>query len=215
VAENFGEEFWDERYRSHGALWSGHPNVHLVSEASDLAPGTALDVGCGEGADAVWLAQQGWRVTAVDFSTVALARGAARAAEAGAEVARRIDWLHADLTGWIPEEASYDLVSTQFLHLPQAPREELFRRLAASVKPGGTLLIVGHHPSDLQATIHRPRTPEVYFTASDAAVALDPPDWDILVSAARTRAETDAEGQPVEVQDTVLRARRREESRED
>ncbi len=97
------ERSWDERYRSRSTLWSGNPNAHLVSEASGLAPGAALDVGSGEGADAIWLAERGWRVTAVDFSSVALERGAARAVEVGADVAQRIDWLHEDLTDWVPQ----------------------------------------------------------------------------------------------------------------
>ncbi len=156
MTEIFGEAFWDERYRSQGELWSGEPNPHLVSQASELSGGAALDVGSGEGADAIWLAERGWQVTALDVSTVALRRGAARAAEAGADVARRIDWLHEDVLTWIPEPSSYDLVSAQFMHLPTGPREEVFARLAAAVAPGGTLLIVGHHPSDLQTTVPRP-----------------------------------------------------------
>jgi len=94
----FSQEFWEQRYRSSPSVWSGHPNTHLVSEAADLAPGNALDVGTGEGADAVWLAERGWRVTATDISTVALDRGAGHAREAGDAVAARIDWLQADLT---------------------------------------------------------------------------------------------------------------------
>lgn len=202
------EQFWDERYRSREALWSGNPNAHLVSEASVLAPGAALDVGSGEGADAIWLAERGWRVTAVDFSTVALERGAARAVEVGAQVARRIDWLREDLTHWAPAEGSYDLVSAQFLHMPREPRESIFRRLSASAAPGGTLLVVGHHPSDLQTTAPRPPRPELFFTASDVAASLDPNGWTIIVSAARERTTTDPEGQTVTIHDTVLRAQR-------
>ncbi len=203
-----GEVFWDERYRSADALWSGNPNPQLVAEAADLDPGAALDAGCGEGADAIWLAERGWRVTAVDVSTVALERGAAQAVERGAAVARRIDWRHEDLTKWVPAEASYDLVSAQFMHLPKNPRESLFRALAAAVAPGGSLLIVGHHPSDLQ-TIPRPPLPELFFTASDVAALLDPHEWDIVVSAARERGATDPAGRTVTIHDAVLRARRR------
>ncbi len=203
-----GEAFWDERYRSTGALWSGQPNPQLVAEAAGLAPGTALDVGCGEGADALWLAERGWRVTAVDISAVALERGAAQAVAHGAAVARRIDWLHEDLTAWVPTEASYGLVSAQFMHLPKNPRDALFHALAAAVAPGGSLLIVGHHPSDL-TTIPRPLLPELFFTASDVAALLDPHGWDIIVSAARERGATDPGGRAVTIHDAVLRARRR------
>jgi SAM-dependent methyltransferase len=202
-------EFWDERYRSSGALWSGEANPQLVREAADLVPGRALDAGCGEGADAIWLAERGWRVTAVDFSSVALQRGAARATEIGAGVAQRIDWIHADLVDWVPAGACYDLVSAQFMHLPKEPREALFGRLAAAVTPGGSLLLVGHHPSDLQTTVRRPRRPEVYFTAGDAAGSLDPQRWDIIVDAVRPREATDPEGRTVTVHDAVLRAQRR------
>jgi SAM-dependent methyltransferase len=204
------EAFWDERYHSSSALWSGHPNPHLVTEAADLAPGIALDVGCGEGADAIWLAEHGWRVTAVDISTVALERGAAHAREVSADVARRITWLHADLTSWVPAASIYDLVSAQFMHPPKDQRDALFHRLAASVSPGGSLLIVGHHPSDLQTTIPRPPTPELFFTASDVAASLDRHGWDIVVCEARARPTLDPEGRTITIHDAVLRAQRRE-----
>src|SRR3954452_13968998 len=110
----YDEPFWEERYRYQSAIWSGRPNWVLVAEIADASPGTALDVGCGEGGDAIWLAQQGWTVTAVDFATVALESGATRAATLG--LGDRIRWLHADLNQWQPEEM-YDLVSCQYLHL--------------------------------------------------------------------------------------------------
>ncbi|MBA3424562.1 MAG: class I SAM-dependent methyltransferase [Chloroflexi bacterium] len=210
----FGQAFWDERYRSRSQLWSGEPNPHLVSQASEVSSGTALDVGSGEGADAIWLAEQGWQVTAVDVSTVALRRGASRAAEVGADMARRIDWLHEDLLTWEgPKPDFYDLVSVQFMHLPKEPREALFRRLAASVAPGGTLLIVGHHPSDLQTTARRPPMPELFFTASEVAASLDPHAWEIVVDAAPERSTTDPQGHTILIHDAVLRARRRPDSR--
>jgi SAM-dependent methyltransferase len=204
---NHGQAFWDERYRLHGAVWSGKPNPHLVSEASDLVPGTALDVGSGEGADAIWLAARGWQVSAVEISTVALERAAARAVESGPDVARRIDWIHADLTRWSPVD-SYDLVSVQFMQLPNPDRDTLFRQLAESVNPGGTLLIVGHHPSDLNTTIPRPPLPELLYTASDVAASLASADWDIVVEAARPRPATDPAGNTVTIHDAVLRAHR-------
>jgi thioredoxin reductase len=119
-----GEHDWEEQYRSHPTLWSGEPNPPLVEEAADLAPGTALDVGCGEGADAVWLAGRGWRVTGVDLSPTALERAARHAAEAGVEV----DWQQADLTAWTPEEKAYDLVTSHFLHLGGELRGRLLVR---------------------------------------------------------------------------------------
>ena len=202
------EEIWDQRYQSSSTLWSGQVNPHLVSEASELSPGSALDVGCGEGADAIWLAQRGWRVTAVDVSTVALKRAAAHALEISAEVAQRITWLHADLTQWVPAPASFDLVSSQFLHLPKDQRDLLHRRLAESVAPGGTLLVVGHHPLDLQTTVPRPSVPGVLFAASEVADALPSREWVILVADARGRQTLDPEGRTATIHDSVFRAHR-------
>jgi SAM-dependent methyltransferase len=202
------EAFWDERYDSSPALWSGQPNPQLVAEAADLVPGAALDVGCGEGADAIWLAERGWRVTAVDWSAVALQRGADHAQQAGAEVAQRISWLHADLIDWVPAQAAYDLVSAQFMHLGPDQRDALYRRLAAAVAPGGTLLVVGHHPSDLQTTARRPPFPQLLFTAADIASLLNPGEWATVVEEARPRRAPDSDGQPITVHDAVLRAQR-------
>lgn len=206
MTETFDQSFWDERYRSKPALWSGNPNPHLLTDADGLAAGTALDVGCGEGADAIWLAQRGWQVTAVDFSAVALERAAAHAAEAG--VADRIEWLQEDLTAWGPPAVRYDLVSSHYLHLPLEPRQELFARLAAAVAPGGTLLFAAHHPSDLQTTMPRPPIPELFFIGDEIVAALDPSQWDIVANDARPRTATDPEGRSVTIHDTVLRARR-------
>jgi SAM-dependent methyltransferase len=203
------QESWDQRYRTSTALWSGQPNAQLLREAADLTPGTALDVGCGEGADAIWLAGRGWRVTAVDFSTVALDRAAAHAREVGRDVAERITWLPADLTRWIPPPSSSDLVSAQFMHLPKHRRDTLFHRLAEAVTPGGWLLIVGHHPDDLLTTVPRPRVPELLFTAADVAALLDARRWTIVVNEARGRPAVDPEGRTVTVHDAVLRAQRR------
>ncbi len=202
------EIWWNERYRSSPALWSGNANSHLVTEVADLAPGAALDIGCGEGADAIWLAERGWRVTAVDISTVALERGAARAAEVGAEVASRITWRQADIMAWVPALDSYDLVSAQFMQLPPEQRELLHRRLAAAVAPGGTLLIVGHHVSDLQTTVPRPKRPDRFFTSSDVAASLDPDGWRIVVDEERPRIALAPEGCTTTIHDAVLRAER-------
>ena len=205
----FDQEWFEERYRSAPSLWSGQPNPQLVAEVADLPPGTALDAGSGEGADAIWLAERGWQVTAVDFATTALARAAEHAATRGAEVAARIDWRQADLTVWAPSEQTFDLVSAQYMHLPPEPRAALYARLAAAVAPGGTLLIVGHDFSDVAAGAHRPPTPEMYFTAAEAAVSLAPAEWEVLVTDARPRPAKVHEGHEITVRDAVLRARRR------
>lgn len=204
----FGEAFWDERYQSQHALWSGNPNSHLVAEADGLTPGTALDVGCGEGADAIWLAGRGWLVTAADISSVALQRAAVHAGQVSAAVAARITWLHEDLTTWDPGPARYDLVSAQYMHQPLAPRLALFARLAAAVAPGGTLLIVGHHPSDLKTSMPRPPDPDLFFTGDDLAASLDLRQWAVITNAAPSRTAIDPDGATVVIHDTVLRARR-------
>jgi len=204
----FDAAFWDERYRSADSLWSGKPNPQLVTEAADLAPGAALDVGSGEGADAIWLAERGWQVTAVDISTVALERGAAQAAVVGADVAARITWVQADVTGWTPNPDAYDLVTAQYMHLPSAERERLHRRLAASVAPGGILLVVGHHPSDMQTTVPRPQRPDLFFTGTDVVAALPADEWVVLADDARPRSTLDPDGNTVTIRDAVLKARR-------
>lgn len=204
MSEDFGAGFWDARYRERDAVWSGEPNPQLVAEVAGLPPGSALDVGSGEGADAIWLASRGWTVTAVDFSAEALARAAARDAPAD-----RITWEQQDVTAWQPPAAAFDLVSAQFMHLPPEQRLPLHRRLASAVAPGGLLLIVGHDPSDLGSTVRRPSRPHVLFTAEEAAAAVSGPDWETLACEARPRLQSDAEGQPVQVHDAVLVARRR------
>ena len=206
----WSEAFWDDRYRSRGTIWSGNVNPQLATEATGLAPGRALDAGCGEGADAIWLAERGWHVDAVDVSSVALERCAAFAREAGVDVAQRISWMHRDLTNWVPAEAAYDLVSAQFfLHMPKELRESIFRALAAAVAPGGSVLIVAHHPSDLPPDHPESTRRELFFTAPDLAALLDPIVWEIPVGEVRARSATRADGHPATVHDTVLRAVRK------
>lgn len=207
MSEAFDKAFWEERYRGHTTAGGRRPNPQLVAEAADLAPGTALDAGCGEGADAIWLASHGWQVTAVDIATAALRHAREHAETLGADVSGRIDWVSADLTSWTPTEEHYDLVSTHYVHLA-ASRDALFRRLAAAVAPGGTLLIVGHHPSNRTTGSHA-AAPEVHFTAEEIAAGLDPDRWEIAVAEARTRTATGHDGHEITLRDAVLRARRR------
>jgi SAM-dependent methyltransferase len=208
----FTQEFWDARYRSADRIWSGNPNPRLVAQVADLIPGAALDVGCGEGADAIWLSTRGWHVTGVDVSMVALERAAEQAAGAGRQVADRITWQQADVLArdFLKGPQQFDLVSAQFMHLPRLERETFVRRLAAAVRPGGTLLIVGHHPSDLETTVGRPNIPDLFFTAEEVAAALQPDDWQVIVAAAPERQLLDPDGQPVTIRDAVMHAVRRE-----
>ena len=201
------EDFWDERYRSSPHVWSGNPNSQLVVEIADRVPGRALDVGCGEGADALWLAQRGWDVVATDISRVALGRAARHARDAEPAAAARIEWRHVDLLVEPPEQDSFDLVSAQFMQLPPEPRGRLFATLAASVRPGGTLLVVGHHPSDLATGVDRPPMPDRFYTADEIASLLDD-SWTVVVNEARPRSTTTPEGVDATIQDAVLRATR-------
>ena len=167
---------------------------------------TALDVGCGEGADAIWLASQGWDVTAVDISRVALRRAKEHAAAMYLEDS--ISWEYQDLLTWTPPVSSFDLVSSQFMHLAKDDREPLYARLATAVTLGGTLLIVGHSASDIQAGARRPDAPDLYFTADEIADSLDPQQWKVLVSELRPRSAQNSEGEPITIHDVVLRATR-------
>jgi SAM-dependent methyltransferase len=195
-------QHWDERYRSSDQLFSGNPNGVLVTEAADLAPGRALDVGCGEGADALWLARHGWQVTAVDISRVALER----AAVAGADLVERVTWAQADLTTTAPPTAAFDLVSLQYFPLPAQPDHTALRGLRDAVAPGGTLLIGSHDMTDLATYRHPDFDPGDYYQPDDVARLLGD-DWTVQVNESRPRTTPPPEGTH-HVHDTVLRARR-------
>lgn len=198
-------DYWEDRYESGKRVWSGQPNPHLVATAADLPPGTALDIGSGEGTDSIWLASRGWKVTAVDISQAALDRAVQHAAEAKVDAT----WMRADIRAWDPAPEQFDLISAQYVHLPEPARSALYRRLAAAVRPGGTLLLVGHHPADLTVpTLRRPRLPHLMCTAEEMATALDPSAWDITASAPE-RPGTDPDGRQITLTDAVLRAVRR------
>ncbi|MGN7149503.1 class I SAM-dependent methyltransferase [Arthrobacter sp. SAFR-179] len=210
---------WDERYSSRARLWSGKPNPQLVREAGGLRPGKALELGCGEGADAIWLAQQGWSVTAVDVSAVALERAhshelAELARESvyasNGDIGSRIAWQQADLTQWKPD-TSYDLVTSQFLHSQELDWRVPLRTAAAAVKPGGTLLVVGHHPDRLPpwGNDHHNHM-EMFYSGDDLVreLGLDGPGWQIEVLTSRERPATGPDGQEATIADVVLRATR-------
>ncbi|MWA15623.1 class I SAM-dependent methyltransferase [Streptomyces sp. BA2] len=206
-AADSAEAFWDERYNQSGRLWSGEPNAALVRETEGLVPGSALDLGCGEGGDAIWLARQGWRVTATDISRIALGRAAEHAAEA--QVADRVDWQHHDLGASFPA-GSYDLVSAQFLHsLHEMPRERILRSAAEAVAAGGTLLIVGHMGFPAWETEPHPG---VDFPSPQKVLAsLDLPteQWDVLVCDTHEHSLTAPDGEPSTRTNYTVKLRRR------
>lgn len=201
----FEQPSWEERYAGRPSVWSGNPNPQLVADAADLMPGRALDVGSGEGADAIWLAGRGWRVTGLDFSTVALERSATHAAQAG--VGYAVQWRHADLRTWSPGQERWDLVTSQFMHQPDGGMVAITRTLAAAVADGGTLLVVGHHPADVETGL-RWSIGGALFTPDELLAALDPHGWQVTAEV-RERAVPGPEGDPVTVRDSVLLARRR------
>jgi SAM-dependent methyltransferase len=208
LAEMFEQPAWDERYGGAEPVWSGRVNPQLEAEADGLPAGRALDVGSGEGADAIWLAGRGWSVTGLDFSTVALERAAAHAAGSG--VGERTEWRHADVRTFDPgaDGERWDLVTSQFMHLPDGGMVDLTRRLAGAVAPGGTLLVVGHHPDDLATGLrHGHRT--FMFTPEQLLPAIDPETFEVEVAEVRSRTATGPDGDEVTLGDTVLRARRR------
>ncbi len=187
----FSQSFWDTRYGSVDRVWSGQPNVHLVRHVSGLRPGTALDVGCGEGADSIWLARRDWHVTAVDVSVVALGRVASNAQQAG--VADRVTFEHADLRTWDPSGRRFDLVSAQYMHLPRPQLQVLFTGLARAVAPGGTLLVVGHHPDDPHIRA-RNDPPDMYLTAEDLQTSLEPRLWERVHAGSPEREVSEGTG---------------------
>jgi len=195
-------EFWDGLYGSREQLFSGNPNGVLVAEATELTPGQALDVGCGEGGDALWLARRGWRVTALDISRTALERAAA----AGADVAGRVAWSCAELSATPLPARSFDLVSVQYFPLPHEPEHRGLRRLLSAVAPGGTLLFVSHDLADLPAHQGDGPDPDDYYQPAEVAPLLGE-DWTVLVDETRPRTVPGPEGTH-HTHDTVLRAQR-------
>ena len=197
------EEFWEQHYRAKERVWSGRANAVLVSVVEGLPPGRALDLGCGEGGDAVWLASRGWDVTAVDISATAVGRTAAAAAAAGVPVrAERHDLSLSLLQG------PYDLVSAQFLQSPvELPRAQVLRRAAEAVAVGGLLLVVEHAAAPSWAP---PGTHLAFPTPEDTHASLELPSqaWEVLRVETVARVATGPDGQPGELLDGVIAVRR-------
>ena len=189
--ERLDRDYWERRWaqalREHpDRIASRPPNAHLLGETADLRPGRALDAGCGHGAEALWLASRGWRVTAVDYSATALDIARSTAEAMGTDMAARIEWTEGDLTTWTPSKGHYDLVTSLYVHV-QGSVDEMVRRLGAGVSPGGTLLLVGHRPIDPATGAPTAAAGQVQVSVDAALDALDPRDWRIEVAEERPR----------------------------
>lgn len=201
---DFSRHSWEQRYRATQGVWSGRPNQPLVDEVEPLLePGTALDFGCGEGADAVWLASRGWLVTAVDLSHTALERARGHAQQAG--VAQHITFTDADANQLIDDQGPWSLVTSMYAHPEQGGRW-LVDTLSRAVAPGGMLLIVGHHPTDPHAA-DNPDLSAAAFAAEDVADVLDRDVWEVSATV-RERTTREAHGGERLWRDAVLVARR-------
>lgn len=162
-------EDWNRRYAGHELVWTGEPNRFLVAEVTELRPGRALDLACGEGRNAVWLAAQGWQVTAVDFSDVALEKARLLADERGVDA----HWVTTDLLDYRPAPQAFDLVIVFYLQMPKAQRRAVLRAAGEAVAPGGTFLLVAHDSANLEHGYGGPTEPAVLYTARDVVTDLD------------------------------------------
>jgi SAM-dependent methyltransferase len=194
-------ERWNRRYAAGDPHGTAMPNEFLVAELATMTPGTALDLACGAGRNAVWLAERGWRVTAVDFSSVALDR--ARELASSREVA--IEWIDADVLAWSPRARHYDLVTMLYLQLPTTERRDALRRAAEAVRPGGTLLVVGHDLLNLTEGVGGPSQPDVLFTPDDIVADLSGFE---VEKAERVRRSVTDDGTVRDAIDALVRARR-------
>jgi SAM-dependent methyltransferase len=190
---------WNRRYAAVDSLWSARPNRFLVAEVADLEPGSALDLACGEGQNAIWLAGLGWEVTAVDYADVAVAKGIERAGSAGVAV----DFHVHDLLDYRPESQAFDLVVVLYLHMSSDGRKLVLERAANAVAPRGTLVLIGHDLLNLSEGVGGPSDPDLLFTPEDVAAEL--PGLEVE-KAERLLRDVDGHDRPAI--DALVRARR-------
>jgi len=220
-AEPTPSEFWEGRYDEAGGgpIWSGKVNRTLAEVVSGLQPGTALDLGCGEGGDAIWLAGQGWDVTGIDISATAIRRAAEAARNADVD-ADRIRFIADDLATW-QGDGSYDLVTASFLHSPvDFPRAQVLRCAAGLVAPGGHLFILSHADFPPTASDHDRHSWEEHADHEDhrflspseeiEALELDPDAWTVRLAETRERDATLSDGRQATLTDVVVLLRREE-----
>lgn len=195
---------WDERYEDEELVWSVGPNRFLVEEVAGLTAGRALDVAAGEGRNAIWLAEQGWRVTAVDFSRVGIDKGRRIAGQRRVEV----DWLVEDVTDWTPEEQAFDLVIVFYLQLSAPDRRAAHSRAGRAVAPSGTLLIVGHDRDNLTRGVGGPPDPALLLTAAETTADLEGTGLQIERAGQVRRPVDTGPEEPGVAIDCLVRARR-------
>lgn len=161
-------EDWNARYASRPTLWGTGPNRFVEEAYRGATPrGQALDLACGEGRNAVWLAQQGWEATGVDFSSLALERARALARERGVEVR----WIEADVTAWAASEP-FDLIVVAYLHLPSEALRPIWRAAAEALAPEGELFLIGHARRNLREGVGGPQDPDRLWEPSEVACDL-------------------------------------------
>jgi SAM-dependent methyltransferase len=192
------QDEWDKRYAGTDLLWSAEPNAFVARELASLPPGRALDLGAGEGRNSIWLASRGWTVTAVDFSQVALDRGAALAAKSGVTV----EWVHADLRRYEPEKAPYELVLVVYLQLAQPDLSHVLAAARSAVAPGGTVFVVGHDRTNIADGYGGPQDPGRLYTPELIASGLD--GLEIVAAQRVNRAVQTPEGERTAI-DTLVR----------
>jgi SAM-dependent methyltransferase len=192
-------EDWDQRYAEVESLWSAKPNRFLVAEVAELPPGRALDLACGEGQNAIWLATLGWDVIGVDFSEVAIAKARARADRDGVDV----DFLCADLLTYEPAASSFDLVLLLYFHLPPHELRTVLARAASALAMGGTLVVLGHDRTNITDGVGGPSDPSIHYTPDELESAL--PGLEIVKA---TRVLRDVDGADRPAIDALVRARR-------
>jgi SAM-dependent methyltransferase len=166
-------EAWDERYAAADLVWSATPNRFVAAELAGLRPGRALDLACGEGRNALWLAERGWQVTAVDFSRAGLDKGRALQERHPRSRELRVDWVHADALTFEGGPGSYDLVLLAYLQLTFDERYTAVRRAFNALRVGGTFFLVAHDSTNLTEGTGGPTDPSVLFTAEDVLADLD------------------------------------------
>jgi SAM-dependent methyltransferase len=195
---------WNERYSSIDIVWGVAPNQFVAREAAALPAGRALDIACGEGRNAIWLAQRGWEVTAADFAAVAIDKGRKLAAAEGVD----IDWRVEDVVQWSPPRRAFDLVLIAYLQLPARERAVAFERAASAVAPGGTFLYIAHDARNIADGYGGPQTPEVLCRADDVVAFLD--GFTIASAGEVLRTVTLPDGSTTDAIDTLVRATRSE-----